>query len=149
MDEVLIAPCGMNCGICSGYLALKNDVRSKGVRMPYCAGCRPRGKQCAFLKKRCNLLISGQIQYCYECDDFPCRNLQHIDKRYRTSFRMSMIENLEDIRENGIEAFLKREEEKWRCPECGAVICCHNGICFSCGLEKLREKKNLYRWEDG
>lgn len=148
MNVELIAPCGMNCGVCSGYLAFKNDVRSKGIRMPYCAGCRPRDKQCAFLKKRCDLLMSGRIQYCYECDDFPCRNLQHIDKRYRTSYRMSMIENLEYIKREGIEAFLEKEEEKWKCPECGAVICCHNGICFSCGLEKLRSKKKLYRWED-
>ena len=30
----LIAPCGMNCAICSGYLAYKNDVKNKGVRLP-------------------------------------------------------------------------------------------------------------------
>jgi hypothetical protein len=29
MEEKLIAPCGMNCGICSGYLALKHDIKSK------------------------------------------------------------------------------------------------------------------------
>jgi len=148
MNEELIAPCGMNCSICSGYLAFKNDVRNKGIRMAYCAGCRPRDKKCAFLKKRCDLLMSGRAQYCYECDDFPCRNLQHIDKRYRTNYRMSMIENLEYIKEYGMERFLEKEEEKWRCPECGAVICCHNGICFECGLEKLRNRKNLYRWDD-
>ncbi len=148
MNEELIAPCGMNCGICSGYLALANDVRNKGIRTNYCAGCRPRGKNCAFIKKQCELLMNGQVQYCYECDDFPCRNLKHIDKRYKERYRMSMVENLEYIRENGMEAFLEKEEEKWRCPECGAVICCHNGICYSCGLEKLRNKKNPHRWDD-
>ena len=148
MNEELIAPCGMNCGICSGYLALKHDVKSEGIRMPYCAGCRPRDKKCAFLKKRCDLLMSGRVRYCYECDDFPCRNLQHIDKRYRANYRMSMIENLEYIKEYGMEKLLEKEEVKWKCPECGAVICCHNGICFECGLDKLRNKKNKYRWED-
>jgi hypothetical protein len=149
MDEVLIAPCGMNCGICSGYLALKNDVKSRGVRMTYCTGCRPRNKQCAFLKKRCETLLNGQVQYCYECESYPCERLRHIDKRYFLSaFRMSMIENLEYIKEHGIEKFLKKEEKKWKCPECGGVICCHNGICFSCGLEKLKNKKKIYRWED-
>ena len=148
MDEVLIAPCGMNCGICSGYLALKNDVKSKGVRMSYCTGCRPRDKQCAFLKKRCDRLMKGQVQYCYDCKEYPCKNLEHIDKRYRTFFKMSMIENLEYIRKEGIERFLAKEEEKWKCPACGGVICCHNGICFSCGLEKLKNKKKIYRWED-
>ena len=106
MEEVLIAPCGMNCSICSGYLALKNDVKSKGVRMPYCAGCRPRNKQCAFLKKRCEALLNGQVKYCFECNRYPCERLRHIDKRYFLSrFRMSMIENLEYIKEHGMEKF--------------------------------------------
>jgi hypothetical protein len=26
------------------------------------------------------------------------------------------------------------------------MICCHNGLCFSCDLEKLRSKKQKYRW---
>jgi hypothetical protein len=61
---------------------------------------------------------------------------------------MSMISNLEYIRENGIDKFLNEESKKWKCPDCGETICTHNGICFNCGLEKLRLKKKLYRWED-
>jgi len=59
-----------------------------------------------------------------------------------------MIENLEYIKKNGIKQFLEKEKERWKCPECGAVICCHNGICFNCGLYILKNKKKLYRWED-
>ncbi|MFC1992584.1 DUF3795 domain-containing protein [Chloroflexota bacterium] len=88
MNEELIAPCGMNCGICSSYLAFKNDIRSKGIRMAYCIGCKPRDRQCAFLKRGCNLLLEGQAQYCYECDDFPCANLLKLDNKYRTYFRL-------------------------------------------------------------
>ena len=149
MNEELIAPCGMNCGICSGYLAYKHDVKSKGIRMPYCPGCRPRDKKCAFLKKKCDLLLSGKVQYCYECSDHPCERLNHIDNRYRSLYRMSMIENLEFIRNNGISQFLEKEEERWKCPNCGGVICCHNGICFDCGLDILKNKRNVYRWDDG
>jgi hypothetical protein len=146
LEEILVAPCGMNCGLCSGYLAMKHDLKNLGIGMPYCAGCRPRGKQCAFLKKRCDVLAGGRVEYCYECEDFPCRNLRYLDKRYRANYRMSMIENLEFIRDKGMAAFLEKEAARWRCPECGAVICCHNGLCFSCGLEKLKSKKNKYRW---
>jgi len=148
MTKELIAPCGMNCGVCSAYLALKSNVRNKGIRMPYCSGCRPRDKRCAFLKKRCDLLLNTRVKYCYECRDFPCTRLEHLDKRYRTFHKMSMIENLEYVKENGIREFLAKEKEKWSCPECGGVICCHNGICFNCGLDKLKKKKKLYRWED-
>ncbi len=147
MNEELIAPCGMNCGICSGYLANKYDVKGQGIRMPYCVGCRPRDKKCAFVKKRCDLLLSGKVQYCHECADFPCENLNHLNKRYSSLYRMSMIENLESIRKDGITRFLETEERKWKCPDCGGVISCHNGICFNCGLEILRNKKNLYRWD--
>lgn len=148
MNEELIAPCGMNCGICSGYLAFKHDVKSKGIRMPYCTGCRPRDKRCAFLKKGCSLLLNGKVKYCYECNDFPCKGLEHIDKRYRSFYRMSMIENLKFIKKDGIRKLLENETKKWKCPQCGGVISCHNGICFDCGLDELKNRKKLYRWED-
>ena len=144
----LIAPCGMNCAICSGYLALRHDVKRKGIRMPYCEGCRPRDKKCAFLKKRCELLLNNKVNFCYECKDFPCERLKSIDSRYQTFFRMSPIDNLEFIKKNGVMSFLE-SQRKWQCPKCDDVICCHNGICFSCSLDKLREKKKIYRWEDG
>ncbi len=116
MDELLITPCGMNCGICSSYLAFRYDVKSRGIRMPYCAGCRPRNKKCAFLKKRCAILMNGEVKYCFECADFPCENLQALDRRYRTNFRMSMISNLELIKKEGIVRLLESEAERWECP---------------------------------
>ena len=148
MREELIAPCGMDCAVCSSYLALKNDVRAKGVRMAYCKGCRPRDKKCAFLKKKCELLLKNKVRFCYECEEFPCKNLEHIDKRYQTFFRMSFIDNLKLIKKQGLTKFLESQKKKWQCPNCGEVICCHNGICFSCDLEKLKNKKKRYRWED-
>jgi hypothetical protein len=146
MREELIAPCGMNCNICASYLAVTHDVRGKGIRMAYCRGCRPRNKACSFLRKRCDLLLENRVEYCFECDGFPCEHLSAIDKRYRTHFRMSEIQNLERIRGEGISNFLEAERFRWRCPGCGGVVCCHNGICFDCGLDELRQKKRLYRW---
>jgi hypothetical protein len=148
VKEELVAPCGMNCAVCSGYLALKYDVKSKGVRMPYCEGCRPRNKQCAFLKKKCELLFNNKVKYCSECKDFPCQRLERIDIRYQTLFRMSLIDNLRSIKKNGMSKFLKAQTEKWQCPKCGETICCHNGVCYSCNLDKLKNKNKLFRWED-
>jgi hypothetical protein len=39
MEENLIAPCGMNCGLCVSYLAMKNDLKKKGFGKSYCSGC--------------------------------------------------------------------------------------------------------------
>ena len=147
MEEGLVAPCGMNCNICAAYLGAKHDVKRLGIHMRYCAGCRSRKNPCAFLKKVCDLLRKEEVEYCYECDGFPCERLLTIDRRYRKNFRMSEVENLECIRDKGIEAFLEAEEAKWRCPDCGGVICCHNGICFECGSEELKGRKRLYRWD--
>ena len=143
----LIAPCGMNCAVCSNYLSMKNDLKNKGVRMPYCKGCRPRNKNCSFLKKRCLKLANGTVTFCFECSSFPCNGLKTLGNRYASRYRMSMVENLTFIKENGIEKFLKQQEEIWKCPNCGESICCHNGICYNCELEKLKNKKEKYRWE--
>ncbi len=91
----------MNCGICSNYLAASHDIEKSGVRMPYCQGCRPGNKSCALLKKRCRLLREGRVKFCYECPDFPCDQLETLDKRYRERYRMSMLDNLTFIREHG------------------------------------------------
>lgn len=137
----------MNCNICAAYLALTHDVKSKGIRMMYCKGCRPRDKPCAFLKKRCDRLRNKEVDFCYKCSDFPCNRLSAIDKRYREQFRMSEIENLKSIRDVGMESFLKAEERKWKCPQCGGVVSCHNGLCFHCDINKLATMKRKYRWE--
>jgi hypothetical protein len=149
METELIAPCGMNCAICCNYLAQKYDLKKQGIRRTYCAGCRPRRKNCVFMQKNCELLGNGLVQYCHECTEYPCRRLKQLDKRYRTNYRMSMIENLNFIKVQGIEHFLKKEEDKWRCSACGGTISCHGGQCFKCGIEKLKaRKKGRYRWEE-
>lgn len=145
MEEKLIAPCGMNCGICVSYLAMKNNLKKQGFNKKYCPGCLPRGEHCTHMKNHCDLLGNGLVRFCHECKDFPCSRLKALDNRYRTKYHMSMLENLQYIKEYGMDKFLEKEEEKWSCPECGDVICCHNGLCLKCNLDKLRLSKK-YRW---
>jgi len=130
--EDLIAPCGMNCRICIGYFGYTSSGEKRKMK---CIGCKPRDKSCAFLKKYCKKLTKKEIDYCFECSDFPCKHLEKIDTGYRKRYNMSMIENLEYIRDNGIDKFLKKQEEKYKCSECGGVICVHNGKCYSCGKQ--------------
>jgi hypothetical protein len=146
MEEILIAPCGMNCALCTSYLAGKHDLKSKGFGKSYCAGCRPRGKNCAFMKKKCELIGEGRIKYCFECETFPCKNLKHLDERYREKYHMSMIENLRDIKDAGIKKFLEKEVKKWKCPTCDGNISCHDGFCYNCELDDLKKKKKKERW---
>lgn len=129
-DMKLIAPCGMNCGICIAFFGY---TMSGKRRKHACSSCWSRERLCAFIKKECEKVASKQLHYCFECNDFPCEQLQQLDSRYRQRFGMSMIDNLKNIKENGMEKFLQEQEEKYKCPKCGGVICVHNGKCYSCG----------------
>ena len=125
----LIAPCGMNCGICLSFFGYTMEGKK---RKQACVTCRSRSHRCAFLKQQCDKLSTKQIEYCFECADFPCAKLRALDNRYRNKYGMSMIENLNNIKANGIKQFLKSEQERWKCPSCGGIICVHNGTCYSC-----------------
>lgn len=124
----LIAPCGMNCGICMAYLREKNK----------CPGCRaadtPKAISVIRCKiKNCETIQKGEAKYCFGCDHFPCKSLIHLDKRYRTKYNMSMIENLEHIKKFGVNKFLRKEKTRWACSNCRGTICVHKGYCCICG----------------
>jgi hypothetical protein len=77
---------------------------------------------------------------------FPCARLKQLDKRYRTKYHMSMIDNLYFIRDKGMEAFLKEQEQRWACGKCGDhLVCCHNGLCLACDLDTVLQNKK-FRW---
>ena len=124
----LIAPCGMNCGICMAFLREKNR----------CLSCRgpDDGKAVSVLRckiRTCEFFQKNNRKFCFECDEFPCKNLKHLDKRYRTKYAMSMVENLTDVKDKGVEIFLENQERKYKCPKCGGVISVHRRKCYTCG----------------
>jgi hypothetical protein len=147
MEGNLIAPCGMNCSLCIAYQFMKMDINKQGFHKKYCPGCIPRGENCIHMGDQCELLGKGSVRFCFECEALPCKRLKSLDKRYRTKYHMSMIENLLAVNEHGMQKFLEMEEEKWRCPECEGVICCHNGLCLNCQLDRLLQNKK-YRWNE-
>ena len=128
LDATLIAPCGMNCGLCMGHLREKNRCAGcngdDAGKPRYCVTCRIRN---------CDEIKASAGEFCFECSRFPCARLRQLDKRYRTKYGMSMLENLASIRELGLERFVASERERWRCPECGGVVCVHRERCLYCG----------------
>lgn len=120
MNSKLIAPCGMNCGICLGYLREKNK----------CPGCRVIWEDKSISRvgcriKNCEILKKNKLKFCSDkCKNYPCKRLKNLDKRYRTKYNMSMIENLENIDEKGIRKFLKQEKKRW--VKGDKVFCVHH-----------------------
>ena len=135
IEAGLIAPCGMNCALCLGYQRTKN----------HCPGCHGedtykqvscRSDRCTIAK--CELRQTTESGFCYECPKYPCRRLKDLDKRYRTKYGMSMLDNLSFIREHGLNAFVEKERARWHCNECGGTICVHRGYCLQCGRSASR-----------
>lgn len=56
--------------------------------------------------------------------------LKNLDKRYRNKYNMSMLDNLEFIKSDGMNKFLEKERKKWKCKKCGGVVSCHDGKCY-------------------
>jgi hypothetical protein len=116
LNETLIAPCGMNCGVCRAYLRPKkrcSGCNAGGEDLPtYCAACRMR------------LCTKRTGRFCHDCAGFPCARLKRLDRRYRARYGMSEVENLECIRDHGIERFLENERERWVSEE--GVLCVHD-----------------------
>src|SRR3989339_2116371 len=113
----MVAPCGMNCLICLGHLREKN----------VCHGCwgdsDNKPYHCVLCSiKNCEYLEKTESKFCYDCEKYPCKRLKQLDKRYRTKYNMSMIENLENIKKLGLVQFEKNEHERWLCKNCGGAI---------------------------
>jgi hypothetical protein len=140
MEKNLIAPCGMNCGICKGYLNYSRGIPKKKGKVIHCIGCLPRNKNC-FIKRGCKKLRKNEIKSCFECEVMPCENLDRLDKRYRTRYNMSMVENLKELKNKGMNKFLASQRKKYKCPKCGGVVCVHDGKCYDCGFVPRRYSK--------
>ena len=117
----LVAPCGMNCALCQAY-------QGKGLA---CNGCGHGGKRKAC--QNCSIQkCENKERFCFECTKYPCNRLKALDKRYRTKYRMSMLENLVFIQENGLDEFIRQQNERYRCSQCGKLRTVHQDYCIYC-----------------
>jgi hypothetical protein len=131
LESRLIAPCGMNCALCMAYQRPKNK----------CHGCRDddpnKSKSCrSCIIRNCSIIQGSSSHFCYECDKMPCKRLRQLDARYRSKYGMSMIVNLNGIKEQGMDVFLNHQAEKYTCPTCYGPLCVHRPHCLSCGSLK-------------
>ncbi len=126
LDNNLIAPCGVNCATCMAYLRNRNKCygcNGNNDNKPYhCIKCRV---------KLCEKRLDNQYQYCYQCEK-KCQRLKLLDKRYIKNYQVSLLENLDMIKKNGLDKFLEMEKNRWTCAYCGGVICQHTGVCSEC-----------------
>ena len=56
-------------------------------------------------------------------------------------FRGSYLEFRRNALKMYKELVVFAEKNKWKRSGCGDLICCHNGLCLNCNIDKLKNKK--------
>lgn len=156
--EHLAAVCGTYCGACPAYIARHSTDEQRKARQQkrissgsvaasktipdprwmdgiLCDGCKSNG-QIAFHCQSCAMKVCAagkqDVTRCSDCKELPC---QRISNMINTGLlhRAEYLTNLEKIREMGVQEWVKYEEERWRCPQCGLPMSWYDAECVGCG----------------
>lgn len=85
----MLSLCGLNCGLCPMFLG------------KYCNGCGKGNQPCKIA--RCG--IDKQVEYCFECDSYPCEQYQDIDVYDSFITHRNQKTDLERAKHIGIAAY--------------------------------------------
>ncbi len=157
--EHLAAACGTYCGACPAYIAkhsrdaqMKMKLRKsfssgtmkalKNIPPPnwmdglHCDGCLSSGMlagHCQTCKIRLCAANKQHDSRCSDCKELPCDHITSLIMMGDYLHRQEYLPNLEKIREMGVQEWVKNEEERWRCPQCGQPVSWYDTKCAGCG----------------
>lgn len=100
-----IACCGIDCGLCPRYYTAGKSR---------CPGCLGED----FFEKHpsCSIVTccvkKNSYETCAECEQFPCEKLKNWDLADSFVTHKQSLENLRQIRERGLGAFLQQQQER-------------------------------------
>jgi len=124
-EEKMIAFCGMNCTYCYAHHKKKKP----------CLGCRLSDEGKPEHCRKCKIKGCANeraVLFCFDCFDYPCVLIKRLDKSYRTRYSESLINNMKVINEKGMDYYLRFENERLKCPECGGILNIHHKKCSEC-----------------
>lgn len=125
INSKMLATCGINCATCYKH------VRTKNV----CNGCKIRDEILSHSCRNCAInecANSKGHEYCFQCNEYPCKLIKPLINRYKSVHKVMLIENSNFIKEHGLSAFMQKEKERYACKKCGGVIDRHYGKCSEC-----------------
>lgn len=113
----LVAPCGIDCGICEMYTCKDSPEMieyfvSKGVsrdELP-CKGCIAVNGKCPMMGSDCETYSCAkqkQVSSCSSCNDFPCEKLAPSADRANILPHNMKVFNLSMIKKMGLDGFTK------------------------------------------
>ena len=118
-NEVMAAPCGIDCGLCPLYLATNDEAlkqRLSGIlKMPLdkiaCAGCRRIDGYCPVIPEQCATWLCVKekgVNFCSDCADFPCDKLAPCADRASTRPHNIKVFSLALRKSRGPEEWARR-----------------------------------------
>ena len=144
INQELLSPCGLYCGVCGIYCASVNNDQSLKEKLAKgygdtpdridCRGCLSDSvywycKVCAI--KTC---VAGKAYIgCHQCSDFPC---EKIDNFPVPEGKTNILRAIPSWKELGTEEFIKAEEKLFSCDNCGAKLFRGARKCRQCGTIK-------------
>ncbi|HSW38941.1 MAG TPA: DUF3795 domain-containing protein [Acidobacteriota bacterium] len=161
----LAAACGTYCGACPAYLVKHGEdeeIRKKRQKISssgpakaqkgippsnwmdrlLCDGCLSGGTLAAHCQRCTIRLCALDIQNnsrCSDCEELPCHRITDLINMGNYLHRDEYLPNLKKMHEMGVQEWVKKEEERWRCSRCGLPMSWYDAECIGCG-EKRSER---------
>ncbi len=146
--------CGIYCGACSvlvhgetakadGFASCCKGIPRSALR---CEGCKSGVVYagCAACPIRTCALGKG-VEHCSNCSEYPCTNYTNWAKAVWLLPHIGEArDNLEQIRRNGVGAWLLAQKTRWACASCGAGISWYAATCGQCG-QSVRERAHALK----
>jgi hypothetical protein len=130
-----IAPCGLYCGVCGIlYATLENNVMFKERLLGVYKGKLPDSENLSVEDIHCKGCLSDEPFYfcrdcnikdcatkkgykgCHQCKDFPCKLIEEFSIPLG---KKVILRAIPYWREVGTKKWVKAEEARYICPECG------------------------------
>lgn len=143
-----IAPCGLYCGVCAIlYATLENNLKFKERLLGVYKGKLPNSENLSVEDIHCKGCLSDELFYfcrecaikdcttkkgytgCHECKDFPCKLIEEFSIPLG---KKVMLRAIPYWREVGTEKWIRDEEARYICPECGQKLFRGANRCNKC-----------------
>lgn len=144
VDHLLLAPCGLYCGICSAYIAHRDgdlELKSRLAEIYHCSpesvACRGcRSEETAVVCRGCPIracALDRRFNGCQECPDFPCAVIREGNLPLKRDVILTALREWATIGTEQWAAKWRREEGcRVLCPHCGYALLKGVRHCWGC-----------------
>ncbi|NOX33142.1 MAG: DUF3795 domain-containing protein [Deltaproteobacteria bacterium] len=143
-NQDLISPCGLYCGVCAIYLAdrdnnqkfkerlvnlYKGKIPGKGT-LPSSEDLKPEDIRCHGCLSNDRFVHCEQCEIrectlkkgytgCHQCNEFPCKYIENFPMAVGKKVILRAVPYRRDF---GTQKFIRDEEARYFCPECGNKV---------------------------